>query len=295
MARRLIVAAALLTLTTAPAFAAIHYKSTTHTESAQARGNRDIQAEGWVAADKARIEFHSSSDPIMKQGNYLLTKDGGKTIYLVNPEDKTYAAWDLEAMLGMVGGIMNGMGPMLKIQMENPKVEKTLDEDGGTLLGMPTRHLRFHTTYTMTVKVFGMGNSSDVVMDQDVWTTQKLPDVALGVWLRANPPRTGNDELDKLVRAEAGKIQGIPLKNITVSTSTEKKKGTKTVTRTSMEVTQLDTAATAPAGSFELPAGYKETQIVPTAQGQQENREQEEQGGLRGLLRKKKTGGGSGE
>jgi hypothetical protein len=31
-----------------------------------------------------------------------------------------------------------------------------------------------------------------------------------------------------------------------------------------MEVTQLDTSATVPAGSFELPAGYKETQMLPT-------------------------------
>jgi hypothetical protein len=31
-----------------------------------------------------------------------------------------------------------------------------------------------------------------------------------------------------------------------------------------MEVTQLETSASVPASSFELPAGYKETQMVAT-------------------------------
>lgn len=267
-----LVAAVLLALAAAPAFAGIHYKATTRMENPQARGNNnDMQVEGWAAGDKARVEFRESSNPLMKKGSYLISKDGGKTIYLVSPEDKTYAAWDVAAMLGTMGGIMNGMGPLLKFEVSNPKVEKSLDEDGGTLLGLPTRHLRYRTSYTMTMKIFGRGNTSDVVIDQDVWATQKLPDPALGVWLRANPPRTGNEQIDKLITAQSGKIEGIPLKTVSVSTSTDQKRGQKTVTRTTMEVTQLDTAATVTPSSFEIPAGYKETEmLIPQAAGRGE-------------------------
>jgi hypothetical protein len=259
---------AVLALAAAPAFAGIHYKAATRTESAQARGTGDMQVEGWVAGDKARVEFRESSNPVAKKGAYLITKDGGKTIYIVDPEDKTYAQWDLQAMLGLAGGIMNGMGPLLKLEFTDPKVEKLLDEDGGTLLGLPTRHVRYRTSYAITVKVFGMGNTSDVVSDQDVWATQRLQDAALGVWLRSDPPRTGNEQLDKLIASGRGKMQGFPLKMVTVSTNTDKKKGKQTVTRSTMEVTQLDTAAAVPATSFEIPAGYKETQmLVPGQQG----------------------------
>jgi Domain of unknown function (DUF4412) len=248
-----------------PAVAGIHYKAVTHTDGAQGRAN-DMQVEGWAAGDKARVEFRESTNPMAKQGAYLITKDGGRTIYLVNPEDKSYAEWDLQAMLGLAGAVMNGMGPLLKLDFSSPKTEKLLDEDGGTLLGLPTRHVRYRISYTLTVKVLGMGNTSDVVSDQDLWLTQRLQDLALGVWLRADPPRTGNEQLDKLIAAGREKVQGFPLKTVTVSTSTDKKKGKQTVTRTSMEVTQLDASASVQPASFEIPAGYKETQMAPSRQ-----------------------------
>jgi len=260
-------AAALLLTAAAPAFAGIHYKSTTHMENPQARGKgtNDMQVEGWADGGKSRVEFRESGNPLMKKGSYMITKDGGKTVYLVNPQDKTYAAWDLEGMLGGAGSMMNGIGGLLKIEISDPKVVKGLDEDGGTLLGLPTRHVRYRTSYSMTMKIMGRGNTSDVVIDQEVWVAPKLQDLALGIWLRT--PRTGNEQIDKLIKAESGKVQGIPLKTVSVTTSTDKKRGQPSVTRATMEVTQLDTAATVPAASFEIPAGYKETEMMPIPQG----------------------------
>jgi hypothetical protein len=86
------------------------------------------------------------------------------------------------------------------------------------------------------------------------------------------------------------KAKGFPLKTVTVSTTTQKK-GQVTTTRSTMEVTQLDTSANVAAASFEIPAGYQETQLLPT--GGQGGDTEEEQGGLGGLLRgrKKKSGG----
>ena len=109
-------------------------------------------------------------------------------------------------MLGAVGAVMNGMGPLLKIQFTDLKSDKVSDEDGGLVAGLPTRHYKFHTTYTMTIKVLGMGNTANVVSDQDVWATTRLTDVGLGVWLRAEPPRTGNAEFDKLIAGQARQV-----------------------------------------------------------------------------------------
>ena len=271
----------------APCFAGIHYKAVTRNQDAQSKSS-DIQVEGWVAGDKARVEFQGSGNPTGTKGAYLITRDGGKVVYLVNPEDKTYAEWDLQAMLGAIGGIMQGMGPLLKFEVSDPKVEKLAEEDGGTLVGVPTRHVRYRTSYTMKVKVLGMGSISDIVSEQDVWTSDRLQDRALGVWLRSDPPRTGNAELDKLITSQY-KIQGFPLKMVTVTTSTPQKKGQPTVTRSTMEVTQLDTSATVPDSRFEIPAGYQETQMVPTVEGQGD---EAEQGGLGGLLRRKKSNSG---
>lgn len=284
--------AALLAVTfvggAAPCFAGIHYKAVTRNQDAQSKST-DIQVEGWVSDDKARIEFQGAN-PTGAKGAYLITRDGGKVVYMVNPEDKTYAEWDVQALLGAAGAVMQGMGPLLKFEVSDPKVEKLAEEDGGSILGIPTRHVRYRTSYTMKVKVLGMGTVSDIVSEQDIWTSDRLQDRALGVWLRSEPPRTGNAELDKLITSQY-KIQGFPLKMVTVTTSTPQKKGQPTVTRSTMEVTQLDTSATVPDSRFEIPAGYQETQMVPT--GAPGEGEEAEQGGLGGLLRKKRNSGGN--
>ena len=249
-------------------------------------------AAGDPGTEKARVEFkESGGNPAAKEGSWLLTKDGGKTIFLVDPEEKTYAEWNLQAMLGLVGSVMQGMGPLLKIEFSDPKVEKLLEEDGGTVAGMPTRHYRYRTSYIMKMRVLGMANEANVVTEQDIWSTDRLQDVGLGIWLRSDPPRTGNEQFDKLIAAEAGKTQGFPLKTVTVSTTTQKKGNKQTVTRSTMEVTQLDASANVPGSSFEIPAGYKETQLVPTAE-----EGGGEEGGLGALLRrnKKKSDGGDG-
>ena len=274
----------ILALAALPAFAGIHYKAVTTNEDGQ-REAGNMEVEGWVSGDKARVEFKESGNPMAKAGAYLITKDGGKTIYLVDPKEKTYAEWDIQAMLGLVGAVTQGMGPLLKMEFSDPKVEKLLDEDGGTVAGLPTRHTKYRTSYNMKVKVLGMGNEGSVVTEQEVWATDSLQDVGLGVWLRSDPPRTGNPQFDKLIDAEVERATGFPLKTVTVSTTTQKK-GKTTTTRSVMQVTQIDTKADVAAASFEIPAGYQETQLLPAGS--------EEEGGLGGLLRnrnKKKDDG----
>lgn len=246
-----------------PCAAGIHYQAVTKTQDASGRST-NVAVEGWVSGGSAKVVFKDSGSPVFQEGAYLLTKDGGKTLYLVDPKEKTYAVWDLEAMMGMVGGIMQGMGPLLKIEFSEPKVENLGASDGGSVLGLPTRRVRSKTSYSMKVKVLGMGQATDVVSEQDIWATSALSDVGLGVWLRSDPPKTGNAQLDKLIAAEAAKVEGFPLKTVTVSTSTQK--GRSTTTRSTMEVTMLDTKVTVPEATFEIPAGYQETQMVVPGQ-----------------------------
>lgn len=253
-----------LTLLALPAWAGAHYTARTTSDDQQGH-TMSMQVEGWVSGDKAKVVFSQSDNPIMKSGTYLLTRDGAHTLYLVNPEEKTYAVWDVSAMLGAMGSVMNGLGPVLKLEFSDPKVEKLAEDDGGTLLGLPTRHYRFRTSYSMKMKIFGFGNSSDTVTDQDVWASKRLADPGYAAWLRSEPPHTGNAQFDKLMAAEAGKrqIEGFPLKTVSVTTTTQK--GKQRTGRQSMEVTQLESRAV-PDSTFELPAGYKETQILPTAE-----------------------------
>jgi hypothetical protein len=261
----------LLALAAAPGFAGIHYKSATKVQDAAGRNPADMQVEGWVSGDNAKVEIQESGNPMLKEGTWLLSKNGAKTIYLVDPKEKTYAEWDPAAMLGAAGAVLNGVGPLVKFEFSDPKVEKLVDEAGPAIVGQPTRHYKYRTSYTMKIRVFGMGNETAVVTEEDIWATSQLQDPALGVWLRADALKTGNEQLDKMIASGREKFTGFPLKTVTVSTSTNKKNNKQTTSRTTMEVTQLDTKATVPASAFEIPAGYEKTEMMmPMQPGRQQ-------------------------
>jgi hypothetical protein len=251
-------AALALVLVAAPAAAGIHFQSTTHTDSAQ--GKQVIAVEGWVEGEGAKIVFQSSDNPLFSEGAYLLTSDGGRTVVLVDPEEKTYMAFDPGQMLAAMGTMLKGMGPMVKINVSNPRVEKLLEEPGGELLGRATTHYRFRTVYDMEVRVMGMGQKSSNDTVTDTWATDSLADAGFGAYLRREPPKTGIEDLDRLVDAEIAKgIVGVPLKSVTV-TVTKDQRGRETRATTTMEVTSLR-EVTVPATTFQLPAGYERTEM----------------------------------
>jgi hypothetical protein len=251
---------ALVALSALPAAAGVHYKADTTTtpEGGKAQVTR---VEAWVDGPQAKIVFVQSEQPMLSENSYLLTQDGGKTLLLVNPEDKTYMEWDIEGMLASFGGIMESMKGIVNLEFSDPKVEKLASEPGGELLGYPVTHSKYKTTYTTSIKVLGLKRASTTETVQDLWTTGAFGDPGLGVWLRTEPPATGMEDLDKLIAAEMGKVQGLPLKSVSVSTTTGHKGKREHTTRTETVVTELEKTSV-PAGTFEIPAGYERREMM---------------------------------
>ncbi len=245
-------------LTPLAARAGVHYQSDTTIETAQ--GPQKTVVESWIDGDKGRVDFKESSNPIAGKGTYMLTRDGGHTVILVDPEKKAYGEWDIDAMLGSAAAMMGSMGAVLKFEISDPKVETLLDEAGPALLGLPTRHYKYRTTYQMKIKVFGMGRANNVVSEEEMWVTDRLLDKSFGMWLKTGPPKTGNADFDRLIAAEMSKVKGVPLKSVTKTTTSTKGKSQVTTSRT--EVTALDNFEKAPV-SFEVPAGYEERDMMP--------------------------------
>lgn len=249
-----------------PAAAGVYYSATTRVE-AEGSQSQTMEVEAWVDGAKAKIEFSESNNPMTPQGTYLLTLDGGETLFLVNPEEKTYTKWDLDALVQSVGAAMDSMKGVVSFDISDPKVEKLLDEDGGTLLGMPTRHTRFRTTYSMQMRILGIKRNSDTETVQDMWTTTAVDEMALRVWLRKAPPSTGNEQLDKLMTSEVSRVEGLPLKIVVQSTSTSGKKNRTSTSTSTTEVTTFEKRSV-PGDTFQLPEGYRETELVPQDQGE---------------------------
>jgi hypothetical protein len=226
-----------------PALAGIHYKT----------------VESWVDGDNAKIVFTESKNDLMGKGSYLVTTDGGKVLYLVDPKEKTYTEWDLNAMMNMFGTVMESMGGMLQMEFSDPEVEKLLEESGGTIVGLPTTHYRYRTAYTMDMKIMGMKRSQSFETVQDIWSTEELADPALGVWLKRDPPTMGNMGIEKVIEAEMSKMKGFPLKTVQETISTGQK-GKQQTTTTTTEVYELDQTTISPE-IFVIPADYERREM----------------------------------
>ena len=280
------VALALAFAVALPAAAGIEYEARTWQEGQQKNKQAEMTVLAKIDGPNGRFEFQESGNPWMSQGTYLLTTDAGETLFLVDPGEKSYGKFDLDAVLRLLESM--GESGLIDFQIDNARVESLAAGPGKTVAGLSTRHARYRTSYDMQIKVMGFKRAQRVETVQDVWYSDELRDAALGVWMRKEPPRTGT-ELDELIELEAGKIGGFPLETVATMTTTGKK-GKQTTTTTHTLVSKMDRGASFPAGTFEIPDDYTPVQMMPSdamlATGQEEGGQEEEKGGLMGRFRK---------
>lgn len=256
-------------LSVTSAVAGFYYESKTSTQGGKGADAQRAMVKGWVEGNNAKIELVQIGNPLLQEGGYLVSRDGGETVYFVNPKEKTYALFDMRGMMQIAGGAMK----MVNMKITNPTVEKLEEKPGPALLGLPTTYVKYRTTYTMSMSIMGFKSENKTEQVQEVWATPELAARGFHVWLRNEPPSTGDEGFDKLMKMEMGKINGVPLKMIITTTATDTKKGRTETTTVTMEVTTLQ-AVTVPESTFEIPVNYTETQLLPM--GGQEGQQGEE-------------------
>lgn len=248
---------------TVPAFAGTYFESTTETETLEGRqGARDLTmvTHGWVDGANAKIVFAQSDNPVLKEDGYLLTRDGGETLYFVDPAEKTYMEWDMGGMLGNVGALMQSMGGMVEMDFENYESKKLAEEPGEDIQGYSTTYYEYETSYDMVMNVMGMSQRTEIEQQQEIWATTELEAQGFNAWLKKTPPKTGIEGLDEMIAKEMEKaVGGFPLKTVTVQTTTDQR-GRTTKSRSTTKVTTIREESI-PAGTFELPEGYTETEM----------------------------------
>jgi hypothetical protein len=214
----------------------------------------------WIDGDRARVEFMESGNPMTPKGAYLTTTDGGATARLVNPAAKTYAKWDMDAMASMAGSMMK----MVNMTFSTPKVEKLLEEKGEKIAGQPTTHARYRTSYSMDVTMMGFKQSTEHVKEEELWMTDALKDKAATLWTQQREVKTGNEELDALIKAQQKTVEGFPLKTVAVTRQT--RQGATEVTTVTMEVKELKPAEPDD-DLFAVPPDYAETSLLGSMGG----------------------------
>ncbi|MBN2347118.1 MAG: DUF4412 domain-containing protein [Candidatus Aminicenantes bacterium] len=247
------------------AYAGVEWKARTVTQ-AQAKGQSNtvvmlVSAQGGNV--RQLFESVAYENEMFRKGSYWLFKAADETLYLVNPEEKTYSRLPLNAIMQMAGVV----GKLVKVKIKNPVVnmEKLGTE---TLLGYPCQHSRMLMEYDMEVKVAIIKSKSHEKIEKEVWATPRLKAMEeMAEAFRFRDFKTGMEDLDTLieeqVKAEAG--LGFPLKMVTVSTSVDKKGRAKEKSRQIMEVLSLGKKSY-PASFFEIPGGYTEKSIMAGAE-----------------------------
>lgn len=233
-----------------PAFAGVRVTAKTISNE-----GGDVTVRALVSGSRAKVTFLQSGSQIAAAGDYMLSPDQGNTLFLVRPSTRTYIRYDTRAMLTGMGQMMQGMRGMMKVTFESPKVEKLLEEDGGIIAGLKTRHYRYRTSYVVSMHVNG-DRKATTEIEEDIWTTTSLTDPGLAIWLKKAPSATGDEQLDAMLKAEMDKVQGFPLRRITV-THMHDANGNEHTSRAEMLVTEVKRMPIA-AAEFVIPKSYKE-------------------------------------
>lgn len=197
-----------------------------------------------------RLDYEQTNDSNVKKGDYIVSNDG-ESFYMVSTKEKQYMKFDF----AMAGGMMS----LMSMKISDPKSQMVSDEAGPKMLGYPTRHVKYTVSYTMEMSIMGMKTKNQIVQETESWVTTKIDASAFEAWSRSFAAKGGNKDMEELMKATMKNIKGVPLKNIVLTTTTDKN-GKKTTSTTTSEVTEVKEGSL-PAKLFELPSDYKEIDL----------------------------------
>ena len=214
---------------------------------------------GTVKAEGAnlRVDISRGDGVMFEKGSWVVSRDGGKTLQVVNPAAKTYYVLNFAELLGGANSLLQSLGGAgVKLDVRNPKVSVKDGGNGGTLEGFPTKKSTISSAYEIAVSGLARPMSMNVQLATEVWWTDKLPSEFTN-FLQMQGMRTGIDMVDKLIETQQGTIKGFPLKQVT-TTKMNFGGGDMTSTTTST-VTNVKKVAV-PSATFAMPAGFTQTE-----------------------------------
>lgn len=271
-----------------------HYVADTVTTGSDMKVSDEMSIEAWVEGPNAKIVFREvgEANPFLAEGKYLLTNDGGETLYLVDPKENTHAKFDLSRILGFAGAFMDS--GMFNMEVSNHRVEELDSGDGPEMHGYDTEYRKFRTSYDLEMKIMGMKRADHYVMDQEIWSVEDLDATGFGAWMR--PRKTGFDAVDTLLEGELEKVNGFPFKTVTTTRTEGAKKQKRTMTTTSTtEVTEFQVMNVADS-MFELNPDSREISLIDLdalqAQESEDESGEEERGGFMKRFKKLRKGDG---
>lgn len=241
--------------------AAYYYEAKTTVESGGRRAEASTVS-AWVDGENTRVEFEDGdAGPLFSAGSYLVSNDGGQTLYVVDPEERTVAEVDLAQIFQMVGNLTEASQGVVQVEFSDFSSEKLGEAPGEPVLGYPTTHYRYKTGYTMKIGVLGFTRENRSDTDLEFDCTDAVDAEGFKVWLRPDRMRTGNEAIDQLIEQQYATLHCLPLRNRAVTRMTGSN-GRESTATTTLEVTTLR-EGDAPPEAFVVPADYTRRSLIP--------------------------------
>jgi hypothetical protein len=252
-----LVAAALLALArpaSAQLPAAYRYGFTVSTTGEEDRTAGTV----YVAGDRWRIDMASEAEK--KSGDYLLSTDGGRTITIVHPEERSYSVHDADDFERIVSRVMRGLDAVMTLQLRDAKVATAALGAGDAVGGRATQRYRLTQDYEVSVGMFGFSSATRERVVTEYWVDPRLalprnPVVEMMSTLATALAQHDAAFLRRSTEARRTLFRGTPLKVVVTAESREEdgevKRKVRTIQLGEVERVAIDGPV------FEVPRGFE--------------------------------------
>jgi len=252
--KKLMLLTTVFVLLAIPAYSAIQYEFVQRTTKQDTSiPTTELMGRAILDGTRSRIDF--TGGDVYPTGTYMVSIDGSRRLYFVDPENKWYTEVNTAGIASAVAAS--------NIEIANLKSNLEKVGDGEVVAGHATEHYKLTITYDITVPFKGLPLKQSVRTVIDTWSSPKFGEAGRSAF--ENAIRTGNVQVDKLVETETTKVHGLPLRqSVTITMSVASGKPVKTelplpVTRTITRetwITKIGEAAP-DAMTFKIPATYR--------------------------------------
>lgn len=208
-------------------------------------------------------EYNAMGNALWGPGSFLLTTDGGKSIVIVNAPARAYFDWNINESLPLFGALVGAIQQGTSTSFSAPVVKGPALIGTEVVAGVETKHYRYESGFVSTSRILGMNIQVSSSSEQELWVTDQVEGEALSVYLKKDPPLTGNPQIDRLLTAELENLPGWPLKAIQIN-RTSSGPGSGSVTCAKQWVTSVKREE-APASTFTIPEGYEKKEFSITS------------------------------
>lgn len=193
---------------------------------------------GWAEGLNGKQIVAPAAGATNRSTTWLVTRDGGETVNLVNPDDKSYSVLKMSELKDSMASSLNSLGGSAELSFRDPAKRKLVEEEGPDMLGYATVHTAYETSYEIEIKISGVTQKIEILTLQEYWTADAI-DSGSVTWPGGGSPAVGVPGLDAILDEQnAAPSSGFPLKSVVVSTT--KVQGHVSTTRVVTEVTRLE-------------------------------------------------------